>query len=542
LPTLTVDGRVVTVPAGTTIIQAAEILGIEIPRYCYHPALSIAGNCRICQVEVETASKLQISCQMPCADGMVVHTNSERVQQAQKSTLEFLLANHPLDCPVCDQSGECYLQDYYMDYGQYDPIFRDKKVKKKKALPISKYVMLDQERCILCSRCVRYTDEITETHEFGIFDRGDHSEVNIVPGESFDENKYQGNVVDICPVGALTDRDFRFKCRVWYLGSAKSVCPGCSMGCNINVEWNKERPYQTPGERVMRLKPRYNPEVNKWWMCDEGRYGYKSIDQNRILTVGKGRGGEKEEISWDNAFQILEKEFERYRKGEGSHSFAIIASPQMTNEELFAVRKFFAEKLKLRPVAYDVPQKIGTSDAFLMKGDKNPNTMGARLIIGNDFGSEGGVAKILKDAATGKLTGLWVFSHDLVGAFSQRQVLEASEKVPFFVFSGTNWNKTAEAASLVLPTTVYAEKDGTFTNYEGRVQRIFKALTPLGESRQCINVLQELALRLGHRVAFESAEIIFKQLSQEIPAFAGLTFDGLGEHGATLPEKSKVLA
>ena len=241
MPNLTIDGKQIEVPAGTTIIQAADKLGIDIPRYCYHPALPVSGNCRICMVEVEKQPKLQIACYTPVADGMVVKTNSPKVLEARKAVLEFLLVNHPVDCPVCDQAGECKLQDYYMEHGQYDSRLSDVKVKKeKKAFPIGPTVMLDQERCILCTRCVRFADNITKTSEFGVFNRGDHSQLDVYPGKQLDNN-YSGNVVDICPVGALTDTDFRFKCRVWYLAKTKSVCPGCSMGCNITVEWDKMR-------------------------------------------------------------------------------------------------------------------------------------------------------------------------------------------------------------------------------------------------------------------------------------------------------------
>ncbi len=478
MPTLTVDGKQITVPEGTTVIQAAEQIGVVVPRYCYHPGLSIAGNCRICQVEIEKMPKLQISCQILCADGMVVHTKSDRVQDAQKSTLEFLLANHPLDCPVCDQSGECYLQDYYMDFGQYDPACREKKVKKKKAIPVSKNVMLDQERCILCSRCVRYTDEITETHEFGIFNRGDHAEVGIAPGVDFDQNAYQGNVVDICPVGALTDRDFRFKCRVWYLASGNSVCTGCSRGCNITIDWNKERPYQTPGERVMRYKPRYNKDVNEWWLCDEGRYSYKMIDQNRITKPHTKVEGVQQEVSWDTALSALD--------GEQLKEIAVIASPHMTNEEIQVVKEFFRARGNHSIVL--APPKMGNSDDFLMQADKSPNQRGASAILG--VGNAQKIEEILAEAEAGKMTGLWIFWDDLCDFVSEERVKAICAKLSTVVFCGTHWNKTAKLAKVVLPAPVFAEKEGTFTNFEGRVQRIEKVLEPLGEARPVSEILE----------------------------------------------------
>ncbi len=225
---ITIDGKAFTVKDGITIIEAIDQVKTDLPRYCYHPGLSIAGNCRICQVEVEKMPGTVIACNTRVAEGMVIHTKSEKAQESQKIVLEFLLANHPLDCPVCDQAGECKLQDYYMDYGVYDARFNENKVKKtKKAISVGPTIMLDQERCVLCSRCVRFGDEITKTHDFGIFGRGDRAQIDVYPGHELN-NKYSGNVVDICPVGALTDKDFRFKMRVWYLGSQDSVCPGCS--------------------------------------------------------------------------------------------------------------------------------------------------------------------------------------------------------------------------------------------------------------------------------------------------------------------------
>ena len=227
MPTLTIDGKEITVKEGTTVINAAEEAGIYIPRYCYHPGLSIAGSCRMCLVEVEGMPKLQISCHMAAQDGMVVKTNTDWVKKARQAMLEFLLSDHPLDCPVCDQSGECDLQNFYMEYGLYNSRFLENKRKGKKATPIGPHVMLDQERCILCSRCVRFTEEISRTYELGVFERGSHSVIDLVPGKILN-NPYSGNVIDICPVGALTETDFRFQCRVWYLTEHDSICPGCS--------------------------------------------------------------------------------------------------------------------------------------------------------------------------------------------------------------------------------------------------------------------------------------------------------------------------
>ncbi|RPI29468.1 MAG: hypothetical protein EHM61_01385, partial [Acidobacteria bacterium] len=342
MPTLTIDGQQIVVDPGTTVIQAAEKLGIYIPRYCYHPGLSIAGSCRLCMVEIEKMPKLQIACHTRVADGMQVITTSDKVKQARKAMLEFLLVDHPLDCPVCDQSGECDLQNFYMEIGRYDSRFLDNKLKRKKAFPIGPHVVLDQERCILCSRCVRFTDEVTHTNELGIFERGDHSVIDLYPGKQL-SNKYSGNVIDICPVGALTEKEFRFKCRVWYLQSQDSICNGCARGCNIQVHYNTARPYKSDGRRILRLKPRFNPFVNKWWICDEGRYGYEFINKNRIEYPHLRRAGQLELSDWDAVMEEVPRALKTALEKYGPESIGIIASPQLSNEDLYLIRKIFQE-------------------------------------------------------------------------------------------------------------------------------------------------------------------------------------------------------
>src|ERR1051326_4619980 len=301
MPTLTIDGKEIEVPGGTNLIEAARRLGIEIPHYCYHPGLTIAGQCRLCMVDIEKTPRPTIACNTQAADGMVIHTDTERVRDTRRSIMEFHLINHPLDCPVCDQAGECFLQIYYMKHGLYDPRMKDEKVHKPKAVPLGPHVMLDAERCILCSRCVRFCDEITGTGELGIFNRGDHSEIGLFPGRDL-VNNYSANVVDICPVGALTDRDFRFQVRVWYLDTAKSICTGCARGCNIDVHVNRRRPHHAEGRRVARFKPRFNAEVNAWWLCDIGRYGFHAVDDPHRIRFARHHGVD---VTRDEALSVL---------------------------------------------------------------------------------------------------------------------------------------------------------------------------------------------------------------------------------------------
>jgi NADH-quinone oxidoreductase subunit G len=525
MPSLSIDGREASVPEGTTVIQAAETLGIFIPRYCYHPGLSIAGNCRICLVDVEQFPKLQIACNLPVTEGMVVDTKSDKAEEGRRAVLEFLLANHPLDCPVCDQSGECDLQDFYMNFGLYNPRFREYKVKKRKAQEIGPHVILDQERCILCSRCVRFTDEITKTSEFGIFNRGDRTELGLCPDQVLD-NAYSANVVDICPVGALTERDFRFKARVWYLSSASTLCNGCSQGCNMDLHFVLDRPHLNDGARVVRIKPRYNPDVNQWWLCDEGRYSFGWLDQARLKKVR----GPSADATWEQAFTEISTALAGVVSQQTGGRIGVIASAQLTNEELFLIREIFQDALGAQ-VSASVPEPPGSSDDFLIKGDKNPNTSGATLLglAGPDTLDAG---QLLEEALDGSLEVLWVFGHDLVKLFGEEKVRQLSDKVPLFVFSGSNENPTVAWAHWVLPSAAYVEKDGTFVNCHGRVQRIGRAFAPLGEAREDWRILLELAGKLGLTLDWRGPEEIFQGLSQALAPFQGLSYETIGGQGA----------
>ncbi len=507
---LIVDGTPVEVKPGTRLIEAARMTQEDVPYYCYHPGLSVAGNCRMCQVEIEGQPKLQIACHIEAKEGMVVHTKNEKVLKTRQHTLEFLLINHPVDCPVCDQAGECWLQDYYMKHGLYNSRLNEDKVSKPKAVPIGPNVMLDAERCILCSRCVRFTNEISKTHELGIANRGDHSEVQVFPGKQLD-NPYSGNVVDICPVGALTDRDFRFKIRVWYLKSADSICNGCSRGCNIQVHTNLDRPQHGAG-RVKRLKPRYHPEVNQWWMCDEGRYGYKFHDENRILAV---RRNQQQALETDVFREVASK----LKSGKKT---AVFLSPQMTNEELYLARKLFRDELKLSQIVLVSPKAQGEADDFLRKSDKNPNSKGAQLLF---FASEPsaepnchfGLQTILEQTGKGEIDSWIIFGQNLFTLNSKTR--EVFSQLSWSAFIGSNENETSGKATYVVPSATYVEKDGTFTNFEGRVQSFKKILEPLGESKSELLILTQLARALNFGWEMRSAEIIYHELASKEKAF-----------------------
>ena len=540
MPTLKIDGREVTVEKGRTVIQACEQLSIEVPRYCYHPGLRVVGSCRMCLVDIEKMPKLQIACNTPANDDMVVWTQNEKVKEARRSVLEFLLLNHPLDCPVCDRAGECELQNYYMKYAQHDSRLMENKLKKKKAFPIGPHVILDQERCVLCSRCVRFTSDVTQTGELGIFSRATYSEVNIYPGRELNNN-YSGNVVDICPVGALLDRDFRYQMSVWYLKEAMSVCPGCSTGCNIRVHYNLDRRYKTQGRRFQRLKPRYNEHVNKYWMCDEGRYNYRWLDVDRMEQPQIRDNEGFKPADWDSAIAKAGAAMKTAIDSFGVESIGVIPSPQMTNEELYWVRKIFHENLKIPLMPFFIPPRPdATSDNFLLKKDKNPNTKGAELILPEHRVHT--IKSLLEVAKAGKIRFLYVFHTNLQQLFSAEIVQAALDPVETVVFQGTNLNPVLDHVDLVLPAAAYAEKAGTFTNFQGRVQRIFPAVIPLKDARPSLEILRAFAKTLDIELASPEPSAVFDQLAAEIPAFHGLNYASIGLSGKLINQPESAVA
>jgi len=522
MPTVEIDGQKLAVEDGVTVIQAAERLGIEIPHYCWHPGLSIAGNCRMCLVEIEKQPKLQIACNTRVADGMVVSTRSERTKAAQRSVLEFLLVNHPIDCPVCDQAGECKLQEYYMDYDrQPSRVALADKVRKRKAVPIGPLVMLDQERCILCARCTRFVDEVTKTHELAIFERGNHCEVALAPGKTLD-NPYSGNVIDICPVGALTSRDFRFRARVWYLRETESVCGECANGCNIEV-------FQREGQ-IYRFQPRYNPDVNQYWMCDAGRLSCHGLQGEARLLEILTRAGEAFAVGeWSPALDTVAA---RMHEAGGAGAVAMIASARTPNEELYLLRRL-AVRTGATLAGISWSPADATADDFLLKADKNPNTRG---LVALGLADGAGIERVLAGIEGGTVRLLVLHRTDLVGWGDAARVRRALERVPAVVVLDTHGSETAEYANLVLPIATYAECDGTFTNHAGRVQRLRPAIEPPGKARPGWSVLAELLGRFEEGVALPSAEGVFAALASEVAAFRGLDYATIGSHGAVLAD------
>ncbi|TFG61011.1 MAG: 2Fe-2S iron-sulfur cluster binding domain-containing protein [Deltaproteobacteria bacterium] len=519
MPTFTINGISVDVPERTTVLEAAKTVGIEIPHYCYHPKLSIAGNCRMCLVEVEKFPKLQIACNTFVTDGMVVKSNTEKVRQAVTGVLEFLLINHPIDCPICDQAGECGLQIYYMKYGLHKSRYAfEDKVHKKKVQDIGGQIILDAERCILCSRCIRFLEEVTGTSELEFFQRGDHSEISLFPGRPLD-NQYTGNLADICPVGALTSKDFRFKCRVWNLRGAKSICPGCANGCNVEAHFKENILY--------RLVPRQNDEVNQTWMCDPGRLEYKKANEGRLFTPAvREHGGLKAE-AWEAALSAVSFRLWETVEKNGSESVAVIASPAFSNEELYLTRKLADEVLRTPNLGFS-PRSSGNgiSDDFLIKPDKNPNTQGAKLLGISEEKFEDIVRKI----SDGKVKALLVLGNEIAD-FSEEKTGELLAGVPFVVQIGTNEGSVFRAAHAILPSASFVERGGTFTNHAGRVQRFWMGFPPRGNARSGIEIITGLANRLGAGWKFAGEASVFRAIAQSEAPFAGMSYESLGEQG-----------
>jgi NADH-quinone oxidoreductase subunit G len=522
MPKIEIDGRTIEVEEGVNIIQAADRLGVEIPHYCWHPGLTVAGNCRMCLVEIEKSPKLQIACNTRVSDGMVVHTKSEKTVAAQKAVLEFLLINHPIDCPICDQAGECKLQEYYMDYDRQESrVPLSGKVRKGKAIPLGPHVMLDQERCILCSRCVRFLDEITGTHELAFYNRGDHNELALAPGKTLD-NPYSANVADICPVGALTNRDFRFRARVWYLERADSLCAGCANGCNIEL-------YHREG-RIFRYMPRFNPDVNQYWICDAGRMtAYQLQGEGRLLRPLVRGDDEFAPADWSAALTGVADRLQAASREHGPGAVGMVVSAEAPNEEIHLLRGI-AGGLGATLVGVSWSPPDAYRDDLLIKADKNPNTRG--LVLQGVTIESSALDALLAAAAAGSLQALVLCRADLTQWRDAHAVRAALERVPYLVVLDAARREVVEYASVVLPIATHAEMDGTFTNHADRVQRFHRAIDLPGEVRGGWSVLGDLAARVTGRPPARDAEGVFAALAAEGGAFRGLSYTHLGGAGA----------
>ncbi len=495
MPKCTINGVEVEVKAGTTIIEAMMTHQQRIAHYCWHPGLSVAGVCRLCMVEIEGNPRLQIACNTVVTEGMKINNTSEKVKDAAKWGLDFHLINHPLDCPICDQAGECGLQEQYMEFGKYTPEMAENKVKKHKVVDLGPTVVLDSERCILCSRCVRFCDEVPKTSELGIFNRGDRSEIGTVEGKKLD-NKYSVNTVDICPVGALTSKDFRFKQRVWYLKDSPSVCNGCSTGCNVKMYYNKEG--------FFRVRPVFNEKVNGHWMCDEGRDVYKYINkEHRNLTLRK-----KVNNQWIEAAESELKELTGELKGD---SVALVLTGQYTCEEYESILKYFTQVVGSKNVFHYINNKENFEDfdGVLLRGDRNPNTKGLVTAL-NQYSIKTTWSDFEKSVQAGAFKTVLVAGPENPKYFSdlssQIKLIAKIEKVVWMQSSTMPEVENLPNGSLIVPMKSYVEKSGTFINFAGIAQKIKKVTTIVPKALS----LQEVTnLLLGQEVKTPASNELF---------------------------------
>ena len=505
--TLTIEGRTVSVPEGTSILEAGKRAGILIPHYCYHPALSIAGNCRMCLVEVEKAPKLAPSCATAAADGQVVHIYTEKALEARKGVLEMLLINHPLDCPICDKSGECELQDFTYQEGPAKSRLRDP----KRFNPLEDFggdVLYTTSRCILCTRCVRFMDEMAQDTVLNVSERGDRALIGMFEGKEL-THAWAGNVIDLCPVGALLSKDSLNKARSWELDHAPSICPGCSQGCNMSID--------TRDNTVIRLRPRPNDDVNKYFMCDVGRLDYRWINRQDRIEVPLVRRGESHVAAdWDvaiaNTAALL----------DGKRVF-VAASPNLSNETLHLLSKLIGAN--------------GGSGAFAVKTGPEAPLPGVKdLSLRAERAANGKGAELLGfKRATSPLDGiaagdvLIVADADMSGATAEQLALASA-----IVVIGTVLPDILHTAAIVLPIANYAEEEGTFTNLRGRVQRFSQAKAAPGMARPSWWVVGDVLAALGKGDAFYLASEVFAAMAGEVSAFAGMNYDGLGMRGMVI--------
>ncbi len=513
MPKIFIDGQALDVPEGLTILRAAESAGIKIPHFCYHPAFAPEGSCRMCLVEIEGLPKLELACSVLVKEGLKVHTQSAGVIEARKGVLEFLLAEHPLDCPICDKAGECQLQDYFEEYSLVDGRFKEGKEKREKKYKLSPRLILDRERCILCTRCVRFLEQITKTGEAGIVDRGHHSEISVYESE-FVDNNYAGNLVDLCPVGAITDRDFRFKKRVWFLKKKASICPLCSRGCNIFIDSHPGFPRVVSSQRVYRIRPRENPEVNSFWICDYGRYGYGDLDQDRQDVVVWKKEGRDTAMSWPKVLPILTQKIHSLIERRRVPQFGVIVHSNLTNEELFLARRLFQKDLGVEKIFLADPSP-GQADNFLLTADRTANRRGWKEI---------GLAAVPADlAGLAGLDFILIFGHYLAGSFSPADLKSCLDKVETKVLFASHKSPLDVLADFVIPTPAIAEKSGSLTNLDGRVQAFCPALDFCGDGLPEWKIFLDLAkeLNIDHKFygPLNSLEAVNRALSEEIPFF-----------------------
>ena len=532
MPFFQIDGEPVEYEPGEIVLSAVLRSGKIIPHYCYHPGMSVVATCRMCLVDVidmgngRPAPKLQTACSLDAMEGMKIETLNQKVEEGQKLVNEFLLVNHPLDCPVCDQSRECSLQDYSFKYGSgKSEMDYSKRVNGWR--DIGTFVAMERNRCIQCSRCDRFTREITGTNEFGMFNRGHELTLDTYTDRPM-TNKFQGNMADICPVGAITEKEFRFKRRVWKLKKNYSICTGCSSGCNVTIEHDRNE--------VFRLKPHENQNVNKWWLCDEGRLTYRMMNERKTrIPRPLGRvEGNLEGVSWEEAYGAIVKRVKELKPFP--HEVLALTDTRASNEELFLLQKLLKEGFSSENIFCPLP-KWGQSESdffinTLITTDKTPNRAGALAlkIKGDEKNAK------LKKVIEGELKVVFILGNPFEAESEIKEIIKRTQLV---VHLGVFHNSWGEIADVVLPGQYYSEKEGTYTNKHQRVQSTEIAIQALRRTRPEWQILAELLQSLGQTSCFDSVPQVFAAMVQEAKAFSGVSFDEIGSLGIELKNKTK---
>ncbi|MGZ4966112.1 MAG: molybdopterin-dependent oxidoreductase [Chthoniobacterales bacterium] len=529
-----IDGVWHQFPKGTRLIEACEQAGSYVPRYCYHKKLSSPGNCRMCLIEmgmpnlgpdrkpvmgddgrpvINWMPRPQISCAQDVAEGMGVRTTSPLVEECRRGVMEFLLINHPLDCPICDQAGECQLQEFSVEYGNAESRFLENKVKKPKNVELGPRVTLDDERCILCSRCIRFCNEIAKDDVLGFIDRGSHSVLTAHPGKRL-ENNYSLNTVDICPVGALTSSDFRFKMRVWFLKETKSFCTSCATGCNTIIG--------TRENVIYRQTPRENDAVNSCWMCDYGRLNFDYLQSDKRLLEPKIFDGKNlVSTDWSTAILHAAAQLKHFNGWE----IAIIASARLTNEELWLASRL---KHSLGARFIDIVPHLGAGDDILLSRDRNPNTTGAHIVLGLTSHSGAQLPQIADAVARGEIKALICLAENPLEAGIKPEHLS---HLPAFILMDLLENDATKCATALLPSSGFAEKRGSMINGDGRLQRLNRAVMPPGQARDDWEILRDLIQAYSGQNGIYTIEEVFAQMAQTVSQFSGLSLSKIGDLG-----------
>lgn len=507
LVTLTIEDTEVSVPKGTSILEAAKLAGITIPHYCYHPGLPVAGVCRMCLVEIEGVPNLQVSCASIVSEGQTVHVYNERAKKARQGVLEFLLVNHPLDCPICDQAGECELQNFVYEEARADS--RYSPTYAKRFDPVEDFggdILYVQNRCIMCTRCVRFMEHLADDRIISVQERGDRAFIGVHSDGAMD-HPWAGNVVDLCPVGSLLSKDFLHKARAWELDKKASICPGCSQGCNINIE--------TLGENVVRIRPRWNPEVNRYFMCDVGRAEYKKMNPTeRVEAPMVHEGGAHKPVAWDVALDKAATII----SGSGGRAVALV-SPSASTESLFLLKEALSGLEftgAFRTPKADSEEPLPGMESLAIRTERAPNATGARMLgYTDDFDS---AVQAIDGASV-----LVVLDEDLADV-----PVSGAANV---IFIGSVLPAAMSSANVVLPSAILPEEDGCYVNRDGRVQRYFQAKPAPGLAQASWKALSELISQLDRGDAVKSAADAFALLAQKEPAFQGLSYEQLGKVG-----------